>query len=108
MNSLNKQGVSARSVAFVSVHCRRCAVFPSPQLCFRRVMACVCEHTPNIISTVVTLLVIEAELNYRLLLILICLIFGKLCQRAITTKPDICVFKEGDVLKNIKSIKFKM
>ena len=39
------------SVAFVSVHCVRCAVFPTPQLCFRRVMACACDHTPNIISS---------------------------------------------------------
>ena len=28
------------SVAFVSVHCMRCEVFPTPQLCFRRGMAC--------------------------------------------------------------------
>ena len=39
------------SVAFVSVHCTRRAVFPTPQLCFRRVMACACDHTPRITST---------------------------------------------------------
>ena len=39
------------SVAFVSVHCTRCAVFPTPQLCLRRVMACAFDRTPNIIST---------------------------------------------------------
>ena len=36
--------------AFVSVHCTRCADFPTPQLCFRGVMACACDRTPNIIS----------------------------------------------------------
>ena len=57
-HSLNERGVWGRSVicnslsvAFVSVHCTRCAVFPSPQLCFSRVMSCACDHTPNIIST---------------------------------------------------------
>ena len=41
------------SVAFVAVHYTRRAVFPTPQLCFRRVMACACDHTPHTTSTVV-------------------------------------------------------
>ena len=33
----------------------RPAVFPTPQICFRRVMACVCDHTPHITSTAMAL-----------------------------------------------------
>ena len=57
-HSLNEQRVCGRgvicnplSVAFVSVLCTRCAVFLTPQHCFRRLIACACDHTPNIIST---------------------------------------------------------
>ena len=58
-HSLNEQGgwsrsviCIPRSVASVSIHCTMRAVFPTPQLCFRRVMACGCDHTPHITSTV--------------------------------------------------------
>ena len=35
-----------------AVYYTRCAVFPTPHFCFTRVMACACDRTPNIISTV--------------------------------------------------------